>query len=190
MITFTDSAREMVLALVEQVENSCLRLSTGDGSPLAPEFDLSLVEEGSRDADDEVLDAGGFTVLIDPGSASRLRGMLVDYVERNGRSGFEVRPPRVGPPAGGPEGPLAERVQRVIDERINPGVASHGGEIRMVGVRDDVVFIEMRGGCQGCAMSRMTLRQGVERMIREAVPEIVGIEDVTDHATGENPYFT
>lgn len=189
MITFTDAARDVIVGLVEEVENSCLRLAVVGGSPLSPDFDLSLVDEASRDDTDEVMDAGGFTVLVDPGSAPRVRGMTVDWVERNGMSGFEIRPPRIGP-EDRPQGPLAEQVQRVIAERINPGIAAHGGEIVLRDVRDGVVYIEMTGGCQGCAMSRMTLRQGVERMIREAVPEVEAIQDVTDHASGENPFYT
>lgn len=188
MITFTDTAKERVLALVEDVENSCLRLTHIGGSPLAPEFDLSLVEEASRTPEDTAVDGGGFLVLVDPESAARIDGLTVDFVLRNGQSGFEIRPP-APEPGSAPTGPLAERVQRVIDERINPGIAAHGGEIVLRDVRDDAILIEMRGGCQGCAMSRMTLRQGVERMIREAVPEIASVHDVTDHAGGENPYY-
>lgn len=191
MITFTDSATSTVRSLVDQIDNSCLRLAVAGGSPLAPECDMSLVDEGSLSGEDEVIQADGFTVLIDPESAPTLRGMIVDYVERNGQSGFEVRLPKVGPASGSaPSGPLAERVLAVIEEKINPGVASHGGEIKLVDVKDDVVYIEMSGGCQGCAMSKLTLRQGVDRMIREAVPEIVAIRDVTDHQSGDNPYYT
>lgn len=188
MITFTDAAREVIVSLVEEVENSCLRLAVTGGSPLAPDFDFSLVDEGSQEEADEVLDAGGFKVLVDPQSAPRIRGMTVDYVVRNGMSGFELRLPEIGPEYR-PEGPLAERVQRVIAERINPGIASHGGEIVLRDVREGVVYIEMTGGCQGCAMSRMTLRQGVERMIKEAVPEVAAIQDVTDHAAGSDPFY-
>lgn len=189
MITFTDAARDVIVSLMEEVENSCLRLAVAGGSPLAPDFDFSLVDEASREEADEVLDAGGFTVLVDPESAPRVRGMTVDYVVRNGASGFELRAPRIGA-EDVPQGPVAEQVQRVIAERINPGIASHGGEIVLRDVRDGVVFIEMSGGCQGCAMSRMTLRQGVERMIKEAVPEVVAIQDVTDHAAGSNPFYS
>ncbi len=80
-------------------------------------------------------------------------------------------------------------MRQVLNERINPGIAAHGGAIELVGVEGTEVYIEMGGGCQGCALSRMTLRQGVERMLREAVPEITELHDVTDHALGENPYF-
>ena len=82
-----------------------------------------------------------------------------------------------------------ESVQRIIDDQINPAVDSHGGFIRLMEVRDACAYIRFEGGCQGCAMSNVTLRQGIEVMITEQVREIVAVVDVTDHASGTNPYF-
>jgi Fe/S biogenesis protein NfuA len=105
-------------------------------------------------------------------------------------SGFDVKLATTAQPAAPIlEGPLAERVKTVLDTEINPAIASHGGSITLVGVEDTEIYLEMGGGCQGCAMSRMTLRQGVERMVRQAVPEVTVIHDVTDHSSGENPFF-
>src|SRR5690606_36130399 len=86
-------------------------------------------------------------------------------------------------------GPMAERVQQVIDEVINPGIAAHGGYVELVDVSDDTLYLRMGGGCQGCAASAATLRMGIERMVREQVPEIQEIIDVTDHTAGVNPYY-
>lgn len=80
-------------------------------------------------------------------------------------------------------------VQQVLDTQINPMVAQHGGVIHLLDVKDNTVFIEMGGGCQGCAMSTATLKNGVEKLIREFVPEVGEILDVTDHASGRNPYY-
>jgi Fe/S biogenesis protein NfuA len=77
----------------------------------------------------------------------------------------------------------------VIDEQVNPGIASHGGRATLIDVKDMVVYVELGGGCQGCAMASVTLKQGVERMIKHAVPEIREVIDTTDHAGGTNPYF-
>ena len=77
----------------------------------------------------------------------------------------------------------------MLDSQVNPTIAAHGGKIELGDVRDTEIYLEMSGGCQGCAMSRMTLRQGVERMLRQSVPEITAVHDVTDHASGVNPYF-
>lgn len=191
MLTFTETARQMVLSFMAEgyEEQPALRVAVR-GSPFAPQYELALVE-GEPAADDVVVDGGGFRVLMDPASAGRLEGATIDYVERGGEVGFEVKAANGRPGNGGsvPTGPLAERVQQVIEQRINPAIAAHGGYITLVDVKDDIVYIEMSGGCQGCGMARVTLRHGVERMIREAVPEVAGIEDVTDHASGENPYY-
>lgn len=190
MLTFTDRAREVVRSYLEKSagEPQALRITLHDGSPLAPRYDLALVAPADR-ADDEIaVDTPDFTVLVSEGSLGRLDGATVDFVERDHESGFQIRDVRPGaPPAA--EGPLADRVRQVLNERVNPGIAAHGGAIELVAVEGTEVYIEMGGGCQGCALSRMTLRQGVERMLREAVPEITELHDVTDHAVGANPYF-
>ena len=72
---------------------------------------------------------------------------------------------------------------------MNPAIAAHGGMISLVNVEETDIFVEMSGGCQGCALSTATLRQGVERMLREAIPELTGVHDITDHSSGENPYL-
>ena len=81
------------------------------------------------------------------------------------------------------------RVQQVLDEMINPGVASHGGFVELLDVQDDNVFIRMGGGCQGCGAADVTLKMGIERLIRENVPQVREILDTTDHASGQNPFY-
>lgn len=199
MVEFTDRAREMVLAFMGQGEGAleALRISTTEGSPLNPRFELSLVGLDERRADEREVDAGGFTVLLAESEAPALEDAVVDFVERVNESGFEVRTKGAGlkgpAPGGGrvdaPQGLLANRVRAVLDEEVNPAIAAHGGVISLVDVDDTVVYLEMSGGCQGCAMSRLTLRQGVERMLRQAVPEITAVHDVTDHAHGANPFY-
>lgn len=123
-----------------------------------------------------------------------LEGATVDYVERVNERGFEVRPASAPTPAprrsaDPPTGEIADRVRDVLNNQVNPAIAAHGGMISLVDVEETDVYVEMSGGCQGCALSRMTLRQGVERMLREAVPELTAVHDVTDHASGDNPYL-
>lgn len=84
---------------------------------------------------------------------------------------------------------IRERVEQVLREEINPAVAAHGGHISLVEVERNQVFLRMGGGCQGCGMATATLRQGVERALRRAVPQIGAILDTTDHAAGTNPYY-
>ncbi len=197
MITFTDRAREMIGSFLGEGdgEPQALRIGTS-GSSAAPKFDLTLVDMSERRDDEREVDAGGFTFLVKDTEVSVLDGATVDFVDRVNESGFEVRSnagaakaPGAHPSEGQPTGPLADRVRDVLDSQVNPAIAAHGGMISLIDVEDTDVYVQMSGGCQGCALSRMTLRQGVERMLREAVPELTAVHDVTDHASGENPYL-
>lgn len=193
MIEFTDEARQRILSFIREDEGSELAVRVGvrSPSPVAPEYEMALIEPWERKPEDRVLESGGFDVVVDPESADLLEGTRIDWVESMQGSGFKFENPNVKPLGSEPlEGPLAERVKRVIDEHINPGVASHGGQVELVDVRENVVYLRMSGGCQGCGMASVTLSQGIERMLREAVPEIEGIRDVTNHAAGSNPYYS
>jgi len=85
---------------------------------------------------------------------------------------------------------MKDRIQQLLDESINPAVAGHGGFVQLIDVKDNVVYIQMGGGCQGCGMADVTLKAGIERMIMEEVPEVTEVLDTTDHASGNNPYYT
>jgi Fe/S biogenesis protein NfuA len=192
MLNFTDAARRTVQGFMSagHMDRPGLRIELKDSSPLAPEYELALVEDGDQEATDLRFDADGFTVYVDAGSAPRLQGATIDFIDRDGQNGFDIRNPNIKPIGlEPPSGDLADRVRQVIQNRINPGVASHGGQISLVDVRDNVVYLQMSGGCQGCGMAQVTLRQGVEKMIREAVPEVVAVQDVTNHQLGQNPYY-
>jgi len=84
---------------------------------------------------------------------------------------------------------LYEQVAKVFEEQVNPMVARHGGRVELIDVQDAVVMLRMGGGCQGCGMADVTLRQGIEGLLAQAAPEVRGIVDITDHTSGANPYF-
>lgn len=191
MLTFTDRARAAVRGFLDQNpdEPQALRITLHEGSPLAPRYDLTLVNPGDRDEDEFEMDTGDFKVFVRDASTDLLDGATVDFVERDDVSGFEIRDLGSPQPFGPVEGPLADRIRAILDGQVNPGIAAHGGSISLVGVKGNDAYIEMSGGCQGCALSRMTLRQGVERMLRQSIPELAEIHDVTDHASGSSPYF-
>ena len=88
-----------------------------------------------------------------------------------------------------PADEIRERVQQVLDTEINPSVAEHGGMVKLIDVQDNVVYIQMGGGCQGCGQADVTLKFGIETAIRAAVDGVGDILDVTDHASGRNPYY-
>ncbi|MCH7934904.1 MAG: NifU family protein [Gemmatimonadetes bacterium] len=190
MITLTDGAREVVRSYMDQSDGefTALRISIAGGTPLSPNFELTLVGPDDIRESEQKVDVGDVTIVIEEEFRPRLEGATVDFVQRVNESGFEVKLAKtVKLPT--LDGPLADRIKTVLDAEINPAIASHGGSITLVGVEGTEIYLEMGGGCQGCAMSRMTLRQGVERMVRQAVPEVTVIHDVTDHSSGENPFF-
>jgi Fe/S biogenesis protein NfuA len=197
MLNFTERAREIVKAYLDQSsgELEALRIAAHSGSPVAPRFELTLVSLSEKEAEEREMEGPGFPVLVRSSEVERLTGADVDFVERVNESGFEVRLAREGSagpgdnPPEAPAGPIAERVRAVLDGQVNPAIAAHGGMIDLVDVQESEVFVRMSGGCQGCALSRMTLRQGVEKMLRQAIPELTAVHDVTDHASGENPFF-
>ena len=195
MITFTDRARDVVLSLLEESEGEleALRITMRQAdSGSKPHFDLTLVGTDERESDDQEEDVGGFSILVKQSFVSQLDGATVDYVQRINESGFEVRTLESNEPKKSqepPQGQIAERVREVLEVQVNPAIAAHGGMISLVNVEETDIFVEMSGGCQGCALSTATLRQGVERMLREAIPELTGVHDITDHSSGENPYL-
>ena len=88
------------------------------------------------------------------------------------------------------EGEIKEKVQKLLDTEINPAVAQHGGMVDLIDVKGNTVYLQLGGGCQGCGMADVTLKQGIEHAIRQLVPQVGDILDVTDHASGTNPYYT
>jgi len=102
-----------------------------------------------------------------------------------------VAPKAAAPPAtpGADDDALYERVADLFESQVNPMVARHGGRVELIDVQDAVVMVRMAGGCQGCGMADVTLRQGIEAMLQQHVPDVKGVVDITDHAAGSNPYF-
>ena len=141
----------------------------------------------------------GLTLLVPGQSIDRLRGSVLDLSPEADGGGMVIRNPNRPPPArrspamtGPPpdlSGDVAQRLLQVLEEQINPAIAAHGGRADLVAVEVDTAYLRLSGGCAGCGMAAVTLSQGIEVAIRESVPEIVTIVDVTDHASGTNPYY-
>ncbi|MFQ5846068.1 MAG: iron-sulfur cluster assembly accessory protein [Candidatus Methylomirabilales bacterium] len=186
MLTITEAATKKILALMEAEGQTglALRVAIKGRGPGGFRYELQFVGEEEKEAEDTVADVGGLQVVIDPESAPNLKGATVDYVDGMYESGFKIDNPN---PLW--TEPKAQAVQEVIDTQINPGVATHGGHVALLDVKDDIAYIALGGGCQGCGMADVTLKQGIEVMIKEAVPGITQIIDTTDHAAGNNPYY-
>ncbi len=142
---------------------------------------------------DRIEHHGGLAVLIPEDSVDRLIGARV----RAAAGGVEIDNPNTpSPPVAAiganlpdPGLPVGVRVRRVIEDHINPAIASHGGRATLVGVDGDTAYITMMGGCQGCTLAGVTLAEGIEVLVKRAAPEIAVVTDVTDHEAGTTPYF-
>jgi Fe/S biogenesis protein NfuA len=186
MLTITELAKSKIVALLEAQgrQGSALRVAIIGRGPGGFVYDLRFVENPRKAPDDVLVDAGAFQVFIDPASAPKLNGATLEFVEGVQQSGFRIDNPN---PLW--DDPKAKAVQEVIDTKINPSIAMHGGFVTLLDVKDDIAYVVLGGGCHGCGMANATLKQGIEVVIREAIPEIRQVIDTTDHAGGANPYY-
>jgi Fe/S biogenesis protein NfuA len=189
MITVTEVAKKKFLETIEAEgrQGHGLRVVVNNAGTQQPEFALNFVAPGEVREDDQIEDVGEFKIYMDPQSAKHLEDATIDFIDNLTESGFVVDSPNAGIPK--PSGPVAEAVQTVLQEKINPAIAAHGGQVSLVAVEDATAYLRFGGGCQGCGMVNVTLKQGVEKTLFEDVPQITKVMDVTDHAAGTNPYY-
>jgi Fe/S biogenesis protein NfuA len=149
-------------------------------------YELKLVAVDSKEADDSIVHLDNIDLYLDSESAPRLRGATLDFVEDISGSGLKFENPNKTTLA---RDPLAGRVQEVLDDRVNPGLAAHGGVVSLVDIQGARVVLSFGGGCQGCGMADVTLKEGVSAQLKQQIPEISEVVDATDHAAGDNPYY-
>jgi Fe/S biogenesis protein NfuA len=157
-------------------------------------YDLSLQPLEEAPADAHVTDLGRIALVIPAGSVELLRGATLDRQGDLATGGLVIHnrapSPAIGVPATADlSGDVAQRLIQVLEGQINPAIAAHGGSAELVAVEEDTAYLRLGGGCVGCGMVSVTLRQGIEVALREAVPVITRVIDVTDHASGTNPYY-
>lgn len=157
-------------------------------------YDLSFESLDEAAADDVTYLVGDLTLVIPADSVEPLRGSTLDVPSNPSQGGLVIRNPnRPDPLAGIGEleltGDVAEKIATLLEKRINPALAAHGGFASLVGVDASTAYVTMGGGCQGCAMSAATLTEGIRASILEAIPEITDVVDATNHALGENPFY-
>lgn len=158
-------------------------------------YDLSFDELEHATETDVLVETDGITVVVPAETVERLRGSVLDLPRAAGQGGLVIRNPNRPDPLDGLDlsldGTVAERVEQLLNQAINPSLAAHGGYATLVGVDDDNnVYVTMGGGCQGCSASAMTLTEGIRRQIKDLVPEVVEVIDATDHTAGENPFYS
>jgi Fe/S biogenesis protein NfuA len=196
VVLVTDAARDKVLeirAAEEAPETLGLRIEIVGASGVEYAYDLAFEPLDDAADGDSVVTVDGLPVIVPADSVDNLRGATLDLPANSAQGGLVIRNPNRPDPLAGVEldlhGDIADKVRQLLDQAVNPMLASHGGYAELVGVEETKVFLKMGGGCQGCAVSAMTLREGIETQIRAAIPEVTDIVDVTDHDAGENPYY-
>ena len=206
VVTLTPEAYKVVREAIEQEpEPANLALWLEVRGVQAGSFVYDLYFQATSDADegDARHAQEEIEIIIPAASIEHLRGARLEWSEEGGGGLVLVNPnspspeeasPGVPPEvlAAGITGPLAQRVVAVLEQAVNPSIASHGGRADLVALdeEDGTAYLRLSGGCQGCAMSQMTLRQGIETTLLEEVPELTRILDVTDHGSGDNPFYT
>jgi Fe/S biogenesis protein NfuA len=165
-----------------------MRVKALPRSPLRAEFALSFVPaEEPESPTDLIQSAEGLDIHIGLESTPYLEGATIDYVFKLIGSELKVLAPLRKLDT--PDGRIAAKIQEVLDEEVNPSLATHGGGAVMIDFKDGVVFLELTGGCQGCSQAGATMKDGIETSIRERIPEVQEVRDITKHANGMNPYF-
>ena len=198
LMSFSDEALERIIEIRDQEpgddEYGLLIEITGiQGTQFG--YSLSFVPLDEAAAGDHIEGHGNLKVIIPSVDTGNMSGARLAMSTNPMTPGLAIdNPNNPSPtipdvPEGNLTGPLAERVAQVLDNQVNPAIAAHGGVARLVSAENGVVYLQLGGGCQGCGMAAMTLRQGIERILRDNIPEIVEIVDVTDHQGGENPYY-
>jgi Fe/S biogenesis protein NfuA len=196
VFSITDTARDKILevrAAEEGAEKLALWVTVIGESGGAYTYDMSFRPLDDAGDTDVVQHHDDLPIVIDADSVTALTGATLDFSASGMVMQNPNKPVARGPLADRPQadlsGPVAQAVIQVLEERLNPMIAAHGGRVDLVAVDESIAYVRMSGGCQGCGLASVTLSQGVESEILDAVPEITEVVDVTDHASGTNPYF-
>jgi Fe/S biogenesis protein NfuA len=201
VLTISSEARATVMEVLgnePEADTLALWLEVSGENNGAYAYDMYFQALADAGVGDVVQHDDDLPVVVPSTSVDRLQGATLDFVtDDSGEGGLVIVNPNT-PPVPTLQGigsevdlsdPLAQSVVSVLEEQVNPSIAAHGGRADLVAVKDASVYLRLSGGCQGCGMAKATLSQGIEVILREAIPEIVNIVDVTDHADGTNPYY-
>ncbi|MBF0286241.1 MAG: NifU family protein [SAR324 cluster bacterium] len=186
--TITDAALEEIKKRLQEAGSSLkgFRIIASAISPKIAKYSVDFVQESEDTAQDTIIKVGEIDVYLNQESLLYLQDTIVER-ESDAEHGLSIKNPNreVSPLTGS----VKEAMEQLLEEQINPMVASHGGVIQLIDIEDGRVYLEFGGGCKGCGMVNVTLKQGVEVLVKEHIPGIVEVLDVTDHANGTNPYY-
>lgn len=184
-----------ILAAEDDPDSLGLRVAVNGVQGVEYAYDLSFEDRTTATDDDLVYNQGDLVVMIPKDSVDALWGSTLDLPSTAGQGGLVIRNPNRPDPLADFEielsGTVEERIDQLLAQQINPALAAHGGFASLIEVVDGTrAVVTMGGGCQGCAVSAVTLRDGIQKAILQHIPEITEVVDVTDHEAGENPFYS
>jgi Fe/S biogenesis protein NfuA len=194
ILSVAPDAIEMIASLAEQEpgedEYALYIEVTGIRGPQFT-YDLSFMPVADATDAQIVERHGTLAVIVRTEDVEKLDGSSLSLSDEGLAMNNPNTPatPTIAAPQGDLTGPLADQIQTVLEQQVNPAIASHGGGAELVSVDGTIAYLKLMGGCQGCGMAQVTLRQGIERILLEAIPDLSGVIDVTDHESGTDPYY-
>ncbi|AXA84049.1 Fe-S biogenesis protein NfuA [Lysobacter oculi] len=191
MIDITESAQAHFRKLIERESMPGLGVRLSALHAGTPRADVRLEFAGPDDlkGDEWAVDCQGFTLWVDAASAGVLDGASIDYEHKATGGQLQIRAPRIKGVVPKDDASLVERVMWIVEQEINPQLAMHRGSVKVEEVTaDGVVVLRFGGGCHGCGMADVTLKQGIEKTLLEKVPGVTAVRDATDHTSGDAPY--
>lgn len=192
MITITESAQSYLQELLEKqnCEGIAIRVFVLDGGTPKAETCLAFCRPGEEQDDDERIEYPDFSAFIENKSKAYLDDAVVDYAKDSMGGQLTIKAPNSRMPKITDDSPLEDRINYILYNEINPGLASHGGFVSLEELTDDnIAVLRFGGGCQGCGMVDTTLKDGVEKTLIQNLPQLKEVRDVTDHSQRENAYF-
>jgi len=191
MIEITESGQTYLKQLLDKqdCDGIAIRVFVIDGGTPKAETCIAFCRPGEEEQDDEVFEYNGFRAFIEGKSKQYLEEAVVDFAKDSMGGQLTIRAPNSRMPKITEDSPLEDRINYILYNEINPGLAAHGGFISLEEVTEDAVVLRFGGGCQGCGMVDVTLKDGVEKTLMEQLPQIKEIRDVTDHSFAENAFY-
>jgi Fe/S biogenesis protein NfuA len=192
MIQISESAQSHFRKLIEReaLPGLGVRLAAMNAGTPSADVRLEFAEPGDLSGDEWAVDCEGFTLWLEAASAPFLDGAEIDYETGATGGQLQIRAPKIKGEAPDASASLVERVRWVVEREINPQLAQHRGHVAVEQVTGDgVVMLRFGGGCHGCGMADVTLKQGIEKTLLTKVPGVTAVRDATDHDTGQAPYM-
>lgn len=190
-LTITESAQDYLAELLAKQDAEVLGVRMFINQPGTPKAEtcIAYCRADDKRGDDLVVEYPKFTAYLERRSIPFLEDALVDFAKDRMGGQLTIKAPNAKLPKVGDDSPLEDRVNYLLYNEVNPSLASHGGEVSLVEITpDDVAVLKFGGGCQGCGMVDVTLKQGIEKTLMEGIPELKGVRDITDHTDRSHAY--